>query len=201
MAPIAQAVSSIRRRGGNGFGTDPFVPGQPPGLPCEIPTPIPGVVFCAGNCQCAGIPIQTPFGTACGLGSCVPAGPGNGLGPQVPPPTFPQNGCPPGSKPDPAGTGGCVRDPATNGAPRGGGCPPRGTQAARILCPPGCHPNKADYFLKGGSFVAEGTRCVTNRRRNPLNPRALDRAAGRLRSAQRAVKFLQAAKIPKKRRR
>ncbi len=201
MAPIAQAVSQLRGGGGGRFDPlDPagIIPGQPPGLPCEIPTPIPGVVFCAGNCQCAGIPIKTPFGTACGLGSCVPAGPGNGLGPVGPPAPNGggQDGCPPGTFKLPL-TGECI--PIGGGG--GGGCPPRGTAAPRILCAPGCHANKADYFLKGGTFVAAGTRCVTNRRRNPLNPRALDRAAGRLRSAQKAVRFLQAAKIPKKRRR
>lgn len=201
MAPIAQPVSRLARSVFIPF--DPFGPTIGPGpigpgLPCEIPLPIPGLVFCAGNCQCAGIPIPTPFGTACALGSCIPAGPGNGFGPQEPAPNGgpSPNGCPPGEV---LQGNRCV--PFTPGVGGGGGCPPRGTRAPGILCPPGCHANKADYFLKGGTFVAAGSRCVTNRRRNPLNPRALDRAAGRLRSAQKAVKFLQAAKIPKKRRR
>jgi len=47
-------------------------------------------------------------------------------------------------------------------------------------CPSGSHPNKSDYFLKTGEFVAKGSRCVKNRRRNPLNPRALTRAVARI---------------------
>jgi len=201
VAPIAQAVSVLSNIGFVPFDPGGLVPGVPPGLPCEIPTPIPGVVFCAGNCKCAGIAIPTPFGTGCALGSCIPPGPGNGFAPGGPPPP---GDCPPGTRP--VGFGGrCVTVADGNGgAPPGGGgggCKVTGTQGAKILCPPGCHPNKAGYHLKSGAFVAEGSRCVTNRRRNPLNPRALDRAAGRLRSAQKAVKFLQAAKLPKRRRR
>lgn len=52
-------------------------------------------------------------------------------------------------------------------------------------CPSGYHPNKSSYFLKDGTFVPEGSRCVKNRRRNPGNMRALDRALGRLNSAKR----------------
>lgn len=59
-----------------------------------------------------------------------------------------------------------------------------------IACPSGFHPNKSDYFLKTGEFVGEGTRCVRNRRRNPFNPRATDRAIGRIEGAKRAAKRL-----------
>jgi hypothetical protein len=57
-----------------------------------------------------------------------------------------------------------------------------GTMAngTRLACPAGFHPNKSDYFLRDGTFVAEGTRCVKNRRRDPLNPRALRSAIGRI---------------------
>lgn len=50
----------------------------------------------------------------------------------------------------------------------------------KLACPSGFHPNKSDYFLKDGTFVAKGTRCVKNRSRNPLNPRALRRAVSRI---------------------
>jgi hypothetical protein len=68
--------------------------------------------------------------------------------------------------------------PAPTSAPRTG----TGTMAngTRLACPAGFHPNKASYFLKSGQFVPEGTRCVRNRRRNPLNPRALRKAIGRI---------------------
>ena len=163
----------------------PTIPGAPqgPGLPCEIPTPIPGVVFCAGTCRCAGVPIPTPFGTGCLLGSCLPPisgdpGPGAGIPGDPFAPGFP--GLPPK-------------------APKGGGgCPALGA-GTTLACPAGCHPNKSDYFLRGGAFVPKGSRCVRNRRRNPLNPRALDRAAGRLRSAKRAGSFLAKVVIPKRR--
>ena len=58
--------------------------------------------------------------------------------------------------------------------------------------PPGAgyHLNKSDYFLKDGTFVAKGSVWVKNRRRNPLNPRALSRAMGRITSAKNASKML-----------
>lgn len=46
--------------------------------------------------------------------------------------------------------------------------------------PKGFHPNKSDYFLRDGTFVAKGSKFVKNRRRNPLNPRALRRAISRI---------------------
>jgi hypothetical protein len=53
-------------------------------------------------------------------------------------------------------------------------------------CPSGYHPNKSDYFLSNGTFVAKGSRCVKNRRRNALNPRAASRAISRIESAKKA---------------
>ena len=64
------------------------------------------------------------------------------------------------------------------------------TAGAAVACPQGHHANKSDYFLRDGSFVAKGTRCVKNRRRNPLNPRAASRAIARITSAKRATKML-----------
>lgn len=55
---------------------------------------------------------------------------------------------------------------------------------------PGWHYNKADYWLKDGTFVPAGSTAVRNRKRNPLNPRALDRAMTRLTSAKRASRKL-----------
>jgi len=57
-------------------------------------------------------------------------------------------------------------------------------------CPKGFQLNKTDYFLKDGTFVQAGTRCVAMRRRNPLNPRAFDRALGRISAAKRFGKRL-----------
>jgi len=58
---------------------------------------------------------------------------------------------------------------------------PGGATGYEVLaCPSGYHANKADYFLKDGTFVARGSKCVRNRRRNPLNPRALRAALGRV---------------------
>lgn len=68
-----------------------------------------------------------------------------------------------------------------------------------LACPSGFRPNKSDYFLKSGAFVAEGTRCVRVRRRNPLNVRAADRAIGRLESAKKAASRLNRITVrPKK---
>lgn len=56
-------------------------------------------------------------------------------------------------------------------------------------CPSGYHLNKSSYYRRGPGgqavFIPEGTVYVKNRRRNPANPRALDRALGRLNAAKR----------------
>lgn len=56
-------------------------------------------------------------------------------------------------------------------------------------CPAGMRPNKSSYFWMspGGSLIFQpiGTKCVKIRRRNPLNPRAFDRALSRVGSAKR----------------
>lgn len=50
--------------------------------------------------------------------------------------------------------------------------------------PKGYHLNKSGYYIKTtGEWVEPFTRWVKDRRRNPLNPRAWDRAYGRLKSA------------------
>lgn len=54
----------------------------------------------------------------------------------------------------------------------------------------GYHLNKSGYYTKGGNYVAPQSRWVKNRRRNPLNPRALSRSISRISSAKNAAKFL-----------
>jgi len=74
----------------------------------------------------------------------------------------------------------------------------------RLACPTGFHPNKSAYFTKGGAdnvgfqFIEKGSKCVKNRRRNPLNARAADRAISRIESAKRATKRLGRVTIRKK---
>lgn len=46
-------------------------------------------------------------------------------------------------------------------------------------CPSGFHPNKTDYMTQSG-FVAAGSKCVKNRRRNLSNGRANTRSLRRL---------------------
>jgi len=60
--------------------------------------------------------------------------------------------------------------------------PPAGTR--------GYHLNKTGYYTKGGTYVAPGSKWVKNRRRNPLNPRALSRSISRISSAKNAARFL-----------
>jgi len=64
---------------------------------------------------------------------------------------------------------------------------PGGESGVGTGCASGFHPNKSSYFLKDGTFIQKETRCVKNRRRNPLNPRAASRAISRLESAKKAV--------------
>jgi len=65
-------------------------------------------------------------------------------------------------------------------------------------CAAGHRPNKTDYFLNDGTFVQKGSRCVKIRRRNPLNPKALDRAIGRIVSAKAKETKLKRITIRKK---
>jgi hypothetical protein len=66
--------------------------------------------------------------------------------------------------------------------------------------PPGYHWNKTGYFVKGPppAYIEAGTKLVRNRRRNPLNPRAFDRALGRVSSAKRFGERLGRVTIRKK---
>jgi len=74
-----------------------------------------------------------------------------------------------------------------------------------LACQKGFHPNKTGYFVKGdcrtgtgGGFIEKGTKCVRDRRRNSLNPRALDRAMGRITSAKLKEAKLKRITIRKK---
>lgn len=63
-------------------------------------------------------------------------------------------------------------------------------------CPTGYKPNKTGYWITSSqgtpSYVSVGERCVKIRKRNPLNPRAWDRAYGRLKSSKRWQKKIAA---------
>lgn len=54
-----------------------------------------------------------------------------------------------------------------------------------LACGSGFRPNKTSYFLRDGTFIEEGSRCVKRRQRNPMNPRALSRAIGRIDAGKR----------------
>jgi len=73
-----------------------------------------------------------------------------------------------------------------------------GFETTVIGCPAGFHPNKTSYFLQSGELVEEGSRCVRNRRVNPMNPRALSRSIRRVESAKRVSKRLARITIRKK---
>lgn len=59
---------------------------------------------------------------------------------------------------------------------------------ATVECPKGYRANKSGYFLKGGQYVAPGTKCVKYRYRNVANGRALRRAIGRTAGFDKLVK-------------
>ena len=80
------------------------------------------------------------------------------------------------------------------------------TPAAPVAAPPsvngagapaGYHLNKSSYFLKDGTYVEKGTRYVRNRRRNPMNPRALKRAVARIDAAKSWQATLSGISTPK----
>jgi len=90
-----------------------------------------------------------------------------------------------------SGGGGRVALPSPRSVPRPGGFRPPslsfGPQAQMLQadgamtggCPKGHHPNRSSYHTSEG-FVAQGTRCVRNRRRNLSNGRANTRALRRM---------------------
>lgn len=71
-------------------------------------------------------------------------------------------------------------------------------QVAGGPAPSGYHWNKADYFLRDGTFVAKGTKLVKNRRRNPANSKATNRAISRVASAKKHASNLSRITIRKK---
>lgn len=73
-------------------------------------------------------------------------------------------------------------------------CPPG------MACPKGMRLNKSDYFLKDGTFVGAGSRCVSIRRSNPANVRALRRAIRREEGFIRLAKRTGLVALPKARR-
>lgn len=95
---------------------------------------------------------------------------------------------------DPLGTGapgmGVALGPQIMTAPTQNG-------AAVAVPPSGFHLNKSGYFLKDGTYVPPRSRFVKNRRRNPLNPRALSRALSRLDSAKKAATVMQRFSVRK----
>ena len=73
-----------------------------------------------------------------------------------------------------------------------------GAMGMGVSCPKGFRPNKSSYTLRDGTFVPKGTRCVRNRRLNPMNGRANRRAISRIKSAKRMQKELSRITIRKK---
>lgn len=72
-------------------------------------------------------------------------------------------------------------------------------QGQGVACAAGYHYNKTGYFTKRYGWIEKGTVCVKNRRRNPLNPRALSKALSRLTSAKRVVTALDRVEIKARR--
>lgn len=77
-----------------------------------------------------------------------------------------------------AGQTGPVRGPLLGGRPQ------------TATCERGYHYNRTGYQTKRYGWVEAGTVCVKNRKRNPLNPKALSRALARTASARKAIKAL-----------
>jgi hypothetical protein len=61
----------------------------------------------------------------------------------------------------------------------------------------GYHYNKADYFLRDGTFVPKGSKLVKNRRRNPANSKATNRAISRVAGAKKHAQTLSRITIRK----
>ncbi len=125
----------------------------------------------AGIARTVGGLIPGPIGTIARL---IPGG--GQAAPVAPRPIlFTPSGILPGGTP-----GGLMLGPAPGpaAAAANGSCP---------TCPQGMRLNRSSYTLKNGQFVPKGTRCVSNRRRNVLNQKALRKANSRQRGFLRAV--------------
>lgn len=108
------------------------------------------------------------------------------------------------------GMGGGFNVGGPNGITIGGGAQMGGGAAAGFANTPqlgagaggavmsGYHLNKHGYYTKGGHYVAPRSKQVKNRRRNPLNPRALHRSLARLHSAKHAIKALHLLPAPRR---
>ena len=136
-----------------------------------IDTPVGRVGICPQGTACTGPTIDVAGVTAC-FGSFRPFEGRPDL-PQIP--QLPFNG---------------------NGEPQVPGVRPPSPAPCNGACASGYHLNRSDYFLKSGQFVRKESVCVRNRRRNPLNPKAADRAIGRLRSASAFGKYLAKISLP-----
>ncbi len=88
--------------------------------------------------------------------------------------------CAPGFRRGPDGN--CIRSGVTGAVERflPGGATGLQPIMAGSGCPSGMHPNRSSYFTQSEGFIEKGTKCVSNRRRNPLNPRAARRSMSRL---------------------
>ena len=62
------------------------------------------------------------------------------------------------------------------------------TAAGGVGCPKGYRLNMSSYFLRDGTFVPEGSKCVRYRYRNVANGRALKRAIARTKAFDKLVK-------------
>jgi len=73
-----------------------------------------------------------------------------------------------------------------------------GGQTGMMQAPKGYRLNKTGYYTKSEGWVEPGTKFVKIRRRNPLNPKALDRAISRIESGKRASKKLSRVTVRKR---
>lgn len=121
------------------------------------------------------------FGLPTGAGGGG-AGPGGGIGINIGGPSGITIG---GGGGVIGGGGGLIGGPSVGG----------GTAGAVMA---GYHLNKHGYYTKGGHYVAPRSKQVKNRRRNPLNPRALHRSLARLHSAKHAIKALHLLPPPRR---
>lgn len=179
--------------GGGGIGIGPITIG-PVGsggpIGAGIPTPLGPVGFspfggsgcgCQPGTRCRWGCVETPLGGAC-IGGCAQL---VTSGPIVPPSPVPQPGTDPFSPVTPVNGGG------GNGG--GAAAPPTSRFACALPNGRQGKPNKSGYFLRDGTFVAPGSRCVSRRSTNFANPDAAKRAVRRLEGHTRMLERTQKA--------
>jgi len=183
--------------GGGGFVPPRWPGGIDPSNPGNLPIPI-GAHICGPGQRCIGLSVNTPIGSAC-LGTCVDSAPLPQPDPRTPdgfvPPTDPAPTGPTPGVCDIPTRAFCQATCGTNGNGGGGSGCCKKSEACQLPNGRMGKTNKTRYYRFGdcrrgtsAGVVEPNTVCVTPRRKNYGNIKALRSAISRANGFDRIVK-------------